>query len=134
MSTEMRSSTVQGAGEERLGRLRSADRHSRELSLACLHHDRPAGSDDRGLVRHDVTVEFQAALLDQAHRFRGARGQASLLAQLRNRQARAGGDRKSTRLNSSHMSISYAVFCLKKKQRKFSEIDGTTKNKALMKR
>src|SRR5690242_21418960 len=28
---------------------------------------------------------------------------------------RASGDRKSTRLNSSHMSISYAVFCLKKK-------------------
>src|SRR5438876_3802649 len=29
-----------------------------------------------------------------------------------------GGDRKSTRLNSSHPSISYAVFCLKKKNRK----------------
>src|SRR5690242_21435081 len=28
------------------------------------------------------------------------------------------GDRKSTRLNSSHMSISYAVFCLKKKRLK----------------
>src|SRR4051794_41303674 len=28
---------------------------------------------------------------------------------------RALGDRKSTRLNSSHPSISYAVFCLKKK-------------------
>src|SRR5438477_9734892 len=27
-------------------------------------------------------------------------------------------DRKSTRLNSSHMSISYAVFCLKKKKKK----------------
>src|SRR5699024_12400188 len=27
------------------------------------------------------------------------------------------GDRKSTRLNSSHVSISYAVFCLKKKKR-----------------
>src|SRR5438477_12736350 len=27
-------------------------------------------------------------------------------------------DRKSTRLNSSHMSISYAVFCLKKKKQK----------------
>src|SRR5690242_21471445 len=27
-----------------------------------------------------------------------------------------GRDRKSTRLNSSHMSISYAVFCLKKKK------------------
>src|SRR5438309_7638565 len=28
----------------------------------------------------------------------------------------SGGDRKSTRLNSSHSSISYAVFCLKKKR------------------
>src|SRR3989442_15691076 len=27
-----------------------------------------------------------------------------------------GGDRKSTRLNSSHVRISYAVFCLKKKK------------------
>src|SRR5438477_1884577 len=30
----------------------------------------------------------------------------------------ASPDRKSTRLNSSHMSISYAVFCLKKKKKK----------------
>src|SRR5438309_4092208 len=29
-----------------------------------------------------------------------------------------GSDRKSTRLNSSHSSISYAVFCLKKKKNK----------------
>src|SRR5688572_32266649 len=29
-----------------------------------------------------------------------------------------GGDRKSTRLNSSHSQISYAVFCLKKKKKK----------------
>src|SRR5688572_31542037 len=29
-----------------------------------------------------------------------------------------GGDRKSTRLNSSHSQISYAVFCLKKKKDK----------------
>src|SRR5690554_4950975 len=29
-----------------------------------------------------------------------------------------GGDRKSTRLNSSHVRISYAVFCLKKKKKK----------------
>src|SRR5438270_5242418 len=28
------------------------------------------------------------------------------------------GDRKSTRLNSSHSQISYAVFCLKKKKRR----------------
>src|SRR5258708_12915071 len=32
--------------------------------------------------------------------------------------ARHGLDRKSTRLNSSHQIISYAVFCLKKKKRK----------------
>src|SRR5690606_41687120 len=31
---------------------------------------------------------------------------------------RAAGDRKSTRLNSSHVKISYAVFCLKKKKNK----------------
>src|SRR5438309_8722338 len=31
--------------------------------------------------------------------------------------AERGRDRKSTRLNSSHSSISYAVFCLKKKQK-----------------
>src|SRR3712207_5854277 len=29
-------------------------------------------------------------------------------------------DRKSTRLNSSHANISYAVFCLKKKKTKFT--------------
>src|SRR5207249_10941812 len=29
-------------------------------------------------------------------------------------------DRKSTRLNSSHVSISYAVFCLKKKKKKYN--------------
>src|SRR5690625_5578116 len=31
-------------------------------------------------------------------------------------------DRKSTRLNSSHVAISYAVFCLKKKKRKKAEV------------
>src|SRR2546430_14540989 len=33
---------------------------------------------------------------------------------------RIGGDRKSTRLNSSHSQISYAVFCLKKKKHQTS--------------
>src|SRR3989454_5547984 len=40
------------------------------------------------------------------------------------RQARASGsptDRKSTRLNSSHLVISYAVFCLKKKKKKINK-------------
>src|SRR5690606_41072458 len=34
----------------------------------------------------------------------------------RTRRASRTGDRKSTRLNSSHVKISYAVFCLKKKK------------------
>src|SRR5258708_13948674 len=40
---------------------------------------------------------------------------AGLLAEFRLRRL-VGGDRKSTRLNSSHQIISYAVFCLKKKK------------------
>src|SRR5690242_21930703 len=46
------------------------------------------------------------------------------------REARVGPlcprDRKSTRLNSSHMSISYAVFCLKKKKNKILDLSNTT--------
>src|SRR3989442_10921038 len=33
------------------------------------------------------------------------------------------GDRKSTRLNSSHVRISYAVFCLKKKKKERSDLE-----------
>src|SRR5258705_786696 len=33
------------------------------------------------------------------------------------RGGRSSADRKSTRLNSSHLGISYAVFCLKKKKK-----------------
>src|SRR6266480_5828068 len=43
----------------------------------------------------------------------------------------AAGDRKSTRLNSSHMSISYAVFCLKKKKKKIYLICLERKKKKL---
>src|SRR5690625_6740119 len=35
-------------------------------------------------------------------------------------------DRKSTRLNSSHVAISYAVFCLKKKKKKHIKLEHTT--------
>src|SRR5438309_8351158 len=40
-----------------------------------------------------------------------------------------GVDRKSTRLNSSHSSISYAVFCLKKKKKKKKKKKTKTKKK-----
>src|SRR5436853_5043402 len=39
------------------------------------------------------------------------------------------GDRKSTRLNSSHLGISYAVFCLKKKKKKTQKKNKTEKTK-----
>src|SRR5436190_3259147 len=38
-------------------------------------------------------------------------------------------DRKSTRLNSSHTVISYAVFCLKKKKKKQNNQKADSKNK-----
>src|SRR5438309_8975718 len=38
-------------------------------------------------------------------------------------------DRKSTRLNSSHSSISYAVFCLKKKKKKQKYEKNTNNNR-----
>src|SRR3712207_6921324 len=46
------------------------------------------------------------------HRSVGAEGRARAAAEAGD----ARRDRKSTRLNSSHANISYAVFCLKKKQ------------------
>src|SRR5438034_173670 len=45
------------------------------------------------------------------------RTECSELYRYHTRSGRARGDRKSTRLNSSHTVISYAVFCLKKKMR-----------------
>src|SRR5205814_8512097 len=49
-------------------------------------------------------------ILQSVGRWRAVRG--------RDRVHRSFGDRKSTRLNSSHLGISYAVFCLKKKKKK----------------
>src|SRR5262245_64255664 len=49
------------------------------------------------------------------HRGDALRRRRALHAHLRDHRRR---DRKSTRLNSSHLGISYAVFCLKKKKLK----------------
>src|SRR2546422_5106349 len=49
-------------------------------------------------------------------------------AQVSGRVDQDGGDRKSTRLNSSHGYISYAVFCLKKKKKIIDEIAATIMN------
>src|SRR5689334_24691666 len=69
---------------------------------------------------------FPYTTLFRSGRIRGQRARRSTPAGCRDRVgARARGrrapplgrDRKSTRLNSSHSSISYAVFCLKKKKK-----------------
>src|SRR3712207_7068564 len=49
-------------------------------------------------------------------RGRAAAGGAGAPADPARRRGSPGRDRKSTRLNSSHANISYAVFCLKKKK------------------
>src|SRR5689334_24165198 len=59
---------------------------------------------ERPAQRHPATLGAERAVLHRVGR------------QLVEHQ-RQGQDRKSTRLNSSHSSISYAVFCLKKKKK-----------------
>src|SRR2546430_11667234 len=65
-----------------------------------LFRSRSGGPERAHRCRADAPRDFE--------RLGGAQGQA----------VQNPGDRKSTRLNSSHSQISYAVFCLKKKKKK----------------
>src|SRR5207253_6662813 len=62
----------------------------------------PAGHDRAGLASHAAASQRQLREVDP--------GPSPLHPEL---HQVPGGDRKSTRLNSSHVAISYAVFCLK---------------------
>src|SRR5438874_12685043 len=55
---------------------------------------------------------------DAAWRVEMAKGRTAARGGTDGGRARLSRDRKSTRLNSSHVEISYAVFCLKKKKKK----------------
>src|SRR3989449_3598779 len=70
---------------------------------AFFHHRDPAGPQHGPGLRERVEVHLDIEVL------RGQEGGR--------RAAWDEGDRKSTRLNSSHGYISYAVFCLKKKKK-----------------
>src|SRR5690625_6167450 len=70
---------------------------------AMLFH-KPAMTDHQRLTRQDITLGGRK----KQHRIRHIIGGRKLTIK----------DRKSTRLNSSHVAISYAVFCLKKKKQK----------------
>src|SRR2546430_10285976 len=65
----------------------------------------------RSLYEDSGLVLLEAGIIDRDSDLAVAAG-----ARKQNSPAGAGSDRKSTRLNSSHSQISYAVFCLKKKQ------------------
>src|SRR5437899_5172270 len=77
-----------------------------------LHDALPICGDDRS----GFEVEPAGARLRAGHA--RVRRQRRVCQQL---PGRKGVDRKSTRLNSSHLGISYAVFCLKKKNKIASE-------------
>src|SRR5262245_64578381 len=66
-------------------------------------------------------VRDRAARRNQAHFRTGRVARLGHGSRLRNCRIQAGEaeDRKSTRLNSSHLGISYAVFCLKKKKKNY---------------
>src|SRR3712207_7885243 len=74
------------------------------------------GRDDDGEERDDgvggEATAQQAAVHHRPHRHHAPQGPADVEA-----------DRKSTRLNSSHANISYAVFCLKKKKHNTLQIN-----------
>src|SRR2546430_12458627 len=72
------------------------------------------------LFRSQRLVEIQADGRTVAARSGRPRGFARQRVEIRGRQLELDRprDRKSTRLNSSHSQISYAVFCLKKKKKK----------------
>src|SRR5690348_18080733 len=70
-------------------------------------HAQPSERVDRGPASPRIRIVHESEELGHG----GPRAQAPRLEE----------DRKSTRLNSSHPSISYAVFCLKKKKQKYKQ-------------
>src|SRR5690242_21148695 len=94
------------------------DTATTEIYTLSLHDALPISTDDDGDGR--LARRRRVRRRVRPARCHSRRGRPRRGAQRAHRQGRAPGperDRKSTRLNSSHMSISYAVFCLKKKKK-----------------
>src|SRR3712207_8266859 len=92
------------------------DTATTEIYTLSLHDALPIYA--RRLLRVRRGARGRAGVVGGARRRRVPRRSAPPVA--RGRAAR--GDRKSTRLNSSHANISYAVFCLKKKKKQTSRL------------
>src|SRR2546429_5207591 len=92
------------------------DTATTEIYTLSLHDALPISVSDRSPARQSGVSRF------------GKRGR------LRSRQLLPGvsqRDRKSTRLNSSHGYISYAVFCLKKKKKNALELPAVAEKSSL---
>src|SRR5438445_2189697 len=77
---------------------------------------------EKQFVFDDRSAHRTAKLIPLRMRQRHVRCLIEWVARLRG----IGIDRKSTRLNSSHANISYAVFCLKKKKKEKKGASGST--------
>src|SRR5438309_5746453 len=90
-----------------------------EIYTLSLHDALPIYEDVVGLGERDHALEeIQLHAFRSRVRRKADHQHLGLGNQLADREMRGAGlDRKSTRLNSSHSSISYAVFCLKKKKK-----------------
>src|SRR5207248_5966506 len=84
-------------------------RHEREVQLVAAVFGEGHADQTAAVLGHEVD-DFGGDFL------RGHGEVAFVLAVLVVNQHNHAADRKSTRLNSSHRTISYAVFCLKKKK------------------
>src|SRR3712207_7025259 len=87
------------------------DTATTEIYTLSLHDALPIYRSRHGVEEDEDAVVIRDHLPDRhrrggSHRRAGGRGAGD-----------GGADRKSTRLNSSHANISYAVFCLKKKKK-----------------
>src|SRR2546422_1788951 len=72
---------------------------------------------DGGIEGKGIRPRAQAIVATAGTEFRRPRTRGVGIAEAKLRKNCADEDRKSTRLNSSHGYISYAVFCLKKKKK-----------------
>src|SRR5256885_12313001 len=88
------------------------DTATTEIYTLSLHDALPISTQDTGRSTQPSALSAPSRSYSRrtSRRRRPARRRRPM------RRGRWGVDRKSTRLNSSHLVISYAVFCLKKKK------------------
>src|SRR5437773_8825247 len=99
------------------------------LSLHLFFFTHPATTEIYTLSLHDaLPIYVRISSSTMYNRFLSVAASNSAVSRDRTSSAasRNRQDRKSTRLNSSHITISYAVFCLKKKKQKNNTRQHTT--------